>query len=311
MAISPRARGTSAQLAYKVETTVGTAATGNYAVIPFTSFELTPSRPLVDDPALSMGYGRRPAPTYYDKQEIRGTGVFPIGTGNIDHLANLLAGPVVTSGTTVDTYTFGGTPVSGSFELGFLDVADYWLYTGVHANGFTLGFGTNGSVQISVPLIGMGTTAMSGTTSAGTVTTASPGFLRWIGSTFLINSAAVGNITAGTLTVSNGLDPVYTMDGATTGGPSGVDGGLMSVEGSVTARYDGNTIDGYARAATSYPVAISIPITGGFALSFNVGQAKFEQPSKPVPGPGGVEQTIKFKAEYDGSPEFFTITRTR
>ncbi len=311
MAIAARARGTSVQLAGKAETTPGTAATGNFAKLPIVSFDLTAVRPLVDDPVLSQGYGRKPPPTYYDKLEVRGSAIVPVDTGNVDFWLNLLAGPVVTSGTTVDTYTFGGTPIAATFEKAFLDVSDYWLYTGVHANGFSLNFGPTGTPTLNVPLIGMGSTTMSGTTSAGTVTTATYGAIRNIGATFSINSSAIGNITAGTLTVSNGLDPVYTMDAATTGGPSGVDGGMMSVEGSVTARYDGNTVDGYARAGTSYPVAVSFPITGGFALSFNVGQAKFETVSPAIAGPGGVEQTIKFKAEYDGSPEFFTITRTR
>lgn len=311
MAIAARARGTSVQLAGKAETTVGTAATGNFAKLPIISFDLSASRPLVADPVLSQGYGRKPPPTYYDKLEVRGTAVVPLDTGNIDFWLNLLAGPIATAGTYTDTYTFGATPISATFEKAFLDVSDYWLYTGVHATGFTLNFAPLGTANLTIPLIGMGSAAMSGSTSAGTVTTATFAPLRLIGSTFSINASAVGNITAGTLTLDNGLDPVYTMDAATTGAPSGVDGGQMSLKGSVTARYDGNTVDGYARAGTSYPVAISIPITGGFALSFNVGQAKFETVSPPISGPGGVEQTINFVGEYDGSPEFFTITRTR
>ena len=312
MALAARARGTSAQLAGKAETTIGTAATGNFARLPAITFDLTPSRPLAPDPVVSQGYGRNPAPTFPDKLSVSGTAVVPLDTGNIDFWAALMFGAVVTSGTTLDTYTAGGTPTAASFEKAFLDVSDYWLYTGVQADGFTLNFSPLGTPVLSVKLVGRAAGAMGVVTNAGTVTTATYSPIRSAGATLLIAGAAVGNITGGNLSFAQNLDPIYTMDAVTTGGVSEFDAGLMSGGGSITARYDGVQIDTLARAGTVATLGVSYPITGGFALGFNFGQVKFETVSPPISGPAGIEQTAKFTAEYDGNPTyFFTLTRSR
>lgn len=313
MALAARARGTKFQLAGKAETTIGTAATGNFARLPVYSFDMTAQRPVVADPVLSQNYGRNPGPGFYDKLEVRGTAVVPLDTGNFDFWMTLLFGAVVTTGTYTDTYTAGGTPTAATFEKGFTEsgVSDYWLYTGVHADGYSLNISPLGSPQLSIPLIGMGSSAMSGTTNAGTVTDATFAPVRNIGSTLSIGGSAVGNVTGGSITFKQGLDPVYTMDAATTGAPSAVDGGLMDIRGSLTARYDGNTLDGYARAGTTQTLSIAW-VAGAYAITCDLGQVKFETVSPGVSGPGGVEQTINFIGEYDGNPTYLhRWTRTR
>lgn len=311
MALAARARGTSAQLAGKAESTVGTAPSGDWAKLPIISIDLTAKRPLVPDPVLSLGYGRNPPPGFYDKLEISGTAVVPLDTGNFDFWMPRLFGAVSTTGTYTDTYTAGTAPVSCALEKGFTDVADYWVYTGIFGDSLGINFSPLGNVQMSIGLIGLGSAAMSGSTSAGTVTTATYAPVRQIGSTFSVAGSALGNVISGNLMFKNGLDPVYTMDAATTGAPSAIDPGLMDFRGSLTLRYDGNTQDADARAGTVRTASLAF-VAGAYAITFDFGQVRFETVSPPISGPGGIEQTVNFVGEYDGNPSYgFKVTRTR
>ena len=150
MALAARARGTTSQLLGKAETTIGTAPSGNWARLPIYEYSLGRSRPLVADPIVSQGLGRAPAAPFYDESTFDGAVTFPLDTGNIDFWATLLFGAVVTTGTTLDTYTAGGTPTAASFEDGETSLADYWSHSGVHAKGFQLDFSPAGRAKMTV-----------------------------------------------------------------------------------------------------------------------------------------------------------------
>ena len=312
MALAARGRGTSFQLLGKAETTIGTAPSGNWAKLPVRSFDLNAVRPLVDDFVVSQGIGRSPPAAFYDAASFKGSVTFPLDTGNIDTWATLLFGAVVTTGTTTDTYTAGGTPVSMSLEKGFTDLADYYAFAGVHGNGFTLEFSPTGPGGMTIPLMALSGAAKSGSSIGGTPTTATYAPIRNNAAQFEINGTEVGNITGGSIQVDLGLDEIRTVRSSGTGGePVGFDGGIMSGGGNLTLRMDDSTYDDYAIAGTAKSIDIAFAITGGFALTFTYPSVLFERASIPVSGPGGVEQRVSFKAYGASSSTFFKMTRTR
>ncbi len=312
MALAARARGTTSQLLGKAETTIGTAPSGNWARLPIYEYSLGRSRPLVADPIVSQGLGRAPAAPFYDESTFEGAVTFPLDTGNIDFWATLLFGAVVTTGTTLDTYTAGGTPTAASFEDGETSLADYWSHSGVHAKGFQLDFSPAGRAKMTVQLTALSAAAKSGSSIGGTPTTATFAPILNNAAVFKINGTEVGNALSGSLKLDLGLDLIRTVRSSGTGGePIAVDGGLMAGGFDLTLRNDDSTFDDYAIAGTAKSIDLAFALTGGFALTFTFPTVLIERPSKPITGPGGIESRVTGQAYGASSTTMFKLTRTR
>lgn len=312
-------RGTLAELYGKVESVEGTAPSGNWARLPFVSFDLGGQVPLVADPTLGLALGRsQPAP-YQGNLAVALTGELPIDLNNAGFWLNALFGAPTTTGTGpyVDVWkpAAAGTAlptISLEGKLHSTAATRYHLRTAIKAN--TLGIrwdGSTGRQTMSIGLIGR-TAADSASSAAGTPTTAAYSChlkQRWV---FKIGGSAVADITGFDVSFSNGLDPYMTTRDQADGAAYAIDEGLIELTGSFTYRAAASTFYDDAEALTARELTLVNELSSGNDITFGMGTIYFERPSAPIQGPGAIQQTIPFRAAYDSSDAaMLVVTRNR
>ncbi|MGI3212940.1 phage tail tube protein [Roseovarius tibetensis] len=111
--------------------------------------------------------------------------------------------------------------------------------------------------------------------------------------------APLAGVTAGSLTFSNGIERVRSI--REDGRIDGADPTLATCEGSLTVRFDGETL--VAEAASGDPVALvyGFSMAPGYALSFTLPQVHLPKPKYAITGPAGVEASFEWRAAADAA----------
>lgn len=109
--------------------------------------------------------------------------------------------------------------------------------------------------------------------------------------------APLAGVTAGSLTFSNGIERVRSI--REDGRIDGADPTLATCEGSLTVRFDGETL--VAEAASGDPVALvyGFSMAPGYGLSFTLPQVHLPKPKYAITGPAGVEASFEWRAAAD------------
>ena len=298
-----RARGSSLKLAAKSETTYGTAATGNYKLLPCFTCELSATQALTQDNVLSTALvGRDAADPNQDIIEVQGNVRVPIDLDNFGQWCFWLFGAATVVDATPDfTHTWkSGTTSLTSFtaEKGLTDAAVYFLYTGAKANTMAVDFSPAGSADATIGLFGQDE-ANSGSTGAGTPTVATLTRFRRNQGTVKKDGSSLANVVGGTFTFSNGLEPVRTIRSDLQ--LEGVDEGISTGSGTVTLRFADATMIADAIAQTPRALEFAYTLASNKSVTFTFPRVMFGRPGVPVTGPGGIEIAVPFTAAHDAS----------
>lgn len=306
MASTPRNRGADVKLYGKTESAFGTAPSGDWAQLPFFSFEHGASAELQDDPALSATaeITRDATGVYIGRSSISGQAIVPVDLENFGFWLRALLGAPTTTGSGDYTHTWvsgatGGLPSVG-LEKALSRLTKYGLMTGNKANTLALTAGTEQKPRATIGLMAQDE-AFSGSSAAGTPTWA--GMTQFHQKQYSVtdNGSALGNCIEFTLNYGNGMEPYFDLNSGDA--PTAIDEGLASCDGSFRTRVSADTMSliDDAIAETGHALVLKLQISSTKLLQFTISDALLSRPTIGITGPGGTEVTFNWRARYSAS----------
>ena len=298
----PRAIGANCRLLMTPEATYGTAPSGDWLRMPFLSCDLGAEQPLLDADVIGVGSSRDPAAPFLDTVTVQGQTVVPVDLVNIGHWLRLLLGPPTTTGTSPNfIHSFGSGAAalpSNSIEIGYPDVPNYDLCTGVRADTLEIDFSPTGPATATFGLMGQGSTR-GASSGGGTPTSAAYTAFNKAQGAISRNGAALAQVTGARLTYANGMEMVRTIRADRK--VEGVDPGIARATGQITARFADTTLLTQAQNNAPAEFAFSYTIDANRSLTFTLHEAYLALAKTPVEGPGGVEASFEFRAAYNAT----------
>ena len=298
----PRAIGANCRLLTSPEATYGTAPAGDWRRLPFLSCDLGAEQPLLDADVIGVGSSRDPAAPFLDTVTVQGQAVVPLDLVNIGHWLRLLLGPPTTTGTSPNfIHSFGSGAAalpSNSVEIGYPDVPNYDLCTGVRADTLEIDFAPTGPATATFGLMGQGS-VRSGASSGGTPVSAPYTAFHKAQGTISRNGAALAQVTGARLTYANGMEMVRTIRADRK--VEGVDPGIARATGQITARFADTTLLTQAQDNAPAEFAFGYAIDANRSLTVTLHEVYLALAKTPVEGPGGVEASFEFRAAYNAT----------
>lgn len=298
MAAGPR--GTFFQLLGKVESTDGTAPSGDWAKLPCYTFDMAGQQEHEDDPVLSLAAARFMPDPSLGPLNVPGTAVIPMDTGNLSFWATMFFGTGATVSTTT-TWKPATSISSYSFEKGLVDDDLFYAFNGVKANTLQIPIGPDGVQRMSIGLLGRGAPAPAADTIGGSATTATFGRVMSRACAVTIGGSAPTRMVAGQINLSNNLDVYRTVRNDATGAPSNIDLGMLAVDGSITLRSANASAHADAIASTAREIVFTWTLGDASTIVLTIERAFLGRPSLPIAGPDGIQQTFNFRGAYDSS----------
>ena len=298
----PRAIGANCRLLMIPEATYGTAPSGDWLRMPFLSCDLGAEQPLLDADVIGVGSSRDPAAPFLDTVTVQGQAVVPVDLNNIGHWLRLLLGPPNTTGTSPNfIHSFGSGAAalpSNSVEIGYPDVPNYDLCTGVRADTLEIDFSPTGPATATFGLMGQGSTRGT-SSSGGTATSAAYTAFNKAQGAISRNGAALAQVTGARLTYANGMEMVRTIRADRK--VEGVDPGIARATGQITARFADTTLLNQAQNNAAAEFAFGYTIDANRSLTFTLYEVYLALAKTPVEGPGGVEASFEFRAAFNAT----------
>lgn len=190
-----------------------------------------------------------------------------------------------------------------------MDEPSFSLHTGVKANTLAITRARTGSVHATIGLIAQAETIGDATVDSEPVEVAGRRKFQQQRGAITRDGSALGNVTAGSFTLSNGLEAVETVD-RTDGRISGIDEGEFTASGEVTARFADRTLLDLATADTPIQLSYAFTHAGGGSLTFAFPRVHLPKPKRPIDGPGGIEATFAWAAAGDRDAAEPLVTAT-
>ncbi len=298
----PRAIGANCRLLMIPEATYGTAPAGDWQRMPFLSCDLGAEQPLLDADVIGVGSSRDPAAPFLDTVTVQGQAVVPVDLINIGHWLRLLLGPPTSTGTSPNfIHSFGSGAAalpSNSIEIGYPDVPNYDLVTGVRADTLEIDFSPTGPATATFGLMGQGSTR-GASSPGGTPTSAAYTAFNKAQGGISRNGSALAQVTGARLTYANGMEMVRTIRADRK--VEGVDPGIARATGQITARFADTTLLTQAQNNAPAEFAFGYTIDANRSLTFTLHEVYLALAKTPVEGPGGVEASFDFRAAYNAT----------
>jgi hypothetical protein len=298
----PRAIGANCRLLMIPEATYGTAPAGDWRRLPFLSCDLGAEQPLLDADVIGVGSSRDPAAPFLDTVTVQGQAVVPVDLVNIGHWLRLLLGAPTTTGTSPDfVHSFGSGAAalpSNSLEIGYPDVPNYDLCTGVRADTLELDFAPTGPATATIGLMGQGSTR-GAASAGGTPTSAAYTAFHKAQGAISRNGAALAQVTGARLTYANGMEMVRTIRADRK--VEGVDPGIARATGQITARFADTTLLTQAQDNAPAEFAFGYAIDANRSLTVTLHEVYLALAKTPIEGPAGVEASFEFRAAYNAT----------
>ncbi|SDL37136.1 phage tail tube protein [Paracoccus chinensis] len=294
-----RATGARAQLAAAFETTYGTAPASSYTKMPFARAALGSEQPLLSSELL--GYGRDPLAPVLDAVTADGSVTVPIDLEAFGIWLKGAFGAPTTSGTTNFTHTFktGASSLpSMSIEVGLPEVPHFAMYKGCMVDTLGWSMARSGLVTAEVGLVAQAE-AKANATAAGTPSAVTLERFGAFQGAVKQGGNALANIVSADIRYANGLDRVETIraDGLI----DGIDPGIASLTGSITARFSDTALLDQAISGTSSTLEFSYTINTNKSLTLTAHAVWLPRPRISIDGPGGVQATFDWQASLPSS----------
>ncbi len=298
------AQGSRTQVAYVAESTYGTTpATPTTIVIPIVSFAVNATKDQLEDNSIRSDRMQR----YSLDGNTHVSGDFDVNLNN--HNFDPFIASAFTGTWTTNVLKFGTavTP-SFTFEVGQLDIAEYWLYTGVVIDKMQLTISTTGVVTTKFTTIGKATAPITATSICATPTavTEHPPFTAQPG-TFKEAGSVTGVFQALSLTIDNQTTANFVLGSATA---ANLSSGMVKATGTATVMFQDAVIANKFLNGTASTIDF-ILTDGTNTLEFNLPNVKYTGAARTVSGQGPVTLAVTFTALYDSaSSTVCTVTRS-
>lgn len=305
-----QAKGSLGQLLIDFEETYGAPYSPITTVkMPFNSFDLKSERNLT--PPNTITGARDSKEPIAGNRNVSGSAVIPVDINNIGYWLKALLGTPSTNaaGDPIFVHTFS-TPddvPSMVMELGFVDITQYFKYTGVKVNTFGIETGGDGELVANMDLLGS-TLETSGSTMEPS-TELDLAFSRFTNfqAALTEGGSALSNAKTFGFTMGNNLDE----DGYVIGG-GGIRGalpaGLLGISGTLTTLFEDLSL--FTKAIASTETALVLTFTNGdYSLVCNFPEAKFMETAPTITTPAGVVAQLDWQAYLgDGSASTIVLT---
>lgn len=295
-----RATGGLTVLNMAYESTYGTSPTSGFFTLPFADVSLGTEQPLLESDLL--GSGRDPVAPQRDAITTNGDVTIPIGLDDIGYWLKLLLGGPTTTGTTPKTHTFvsGATSLpSASIEIGNPEVPAFDMHAGCMANTLDINMQRGGLLTAKVGLIAQGN-ALATSTLAGTPAAVAVTRFGHFNGAVKRDGVSLANITAASLSYSNGLEPVETI--RADGKIDGIDLTQASLKGKITSRFADTTLLTQATSGSACSLEFSWVIDANKKLVITAHSVFLPVPKRQISGKGGISVDFDWMAAKAASP---------
>jgi hypothetical protein len=311
MATTEIGRGRLAQLAIVDEATFGVVPVSGFAGTYFYSETLRETFPLDADPLLGINPNNSrdqvaPAPSL---TEHGGSLDVPVCWNHFGHWLKCLFGAPTTTGSTNKTHVFAsGAATLPTKVLEFRKLAnDFRQHVGVAADEIEWDFeDKSGFHMAKITMIGRGENLLT-SSAAGTPTTLTLDQIPATKGVVRVNGVAQGFVRQGKFRYKNGLATERYVDDTPRAAAIVIDADA-ECDGELRLRHNSTAFDTLAMAETVQPVEIEWQKGANNSLVITMPACRFERPSTPIAGPGGIEQTVRFRAHQSASGPMVTVT---
>lgn len=301
--------GQLSRLAMVPESTFGTAPASGYSLLHFYRESIKAQQPKVADLLLGGAFqnDRDNRPSAPGLLEHGGDLELPLCLNQIGHWLRMCFGAPSTSGSTNKTHAFASgaaTLPSNALEMK-LGASDWRMNTGLSARSIRLQIGpAEGYHRASLSLVGK-TEALASSTGAGTPSAVTLDQVAAAKGVARFNTVQMGQLLGAEVTYSTGVETERYCDDIDTISAA-VLAGYATIEGTIRMRYTGQTVE--ANAISDTAVALDMEWGKGTnnKLIIAIPRAKLERMGPDIGGPGGIEQTLRFKGEVQSGTAMTT-----
>lgn len=312
MATASIALGQLSDLLFKVESAYGAAPSGNWQKAHFYKASLRETKPLENDPIIGSIYDnfRDPGAFAPALSDHGGTIELPLCLNQIGDWLSLVFGAPTTTGSTNYTHVFeSGALTLPTYAVEIKPIAgDYRLHTGVAARSLTFDLAdVSGMQRMMLDTLGYGE-AIAGSSAGGTPSaprTYAP--FKATGAAVKLDSTAVGVLLSAKFTYETGLVQDRYVDTLDKFGAA-VLAEQAQLSGELRVRYAGATYDSLAAAETEKTLGIEFVVGANNSLILTSPAVRFARAGVAIEGPGGIEQTLTFRARQTTGAPMLTAT---
>lgn len=303
--------GQLSRLAMVPESTFGTAPATGYSLLHFYRESIKAQQPKVADMLLGGAFqnDRDNRPSAPGLLEHSGEIEVPLCLNQIGHWLRMCFGAPSTSGTTNKTHAFASgaaTIPSNAVEMK-LGASDWRMNTGLSARSIRLQIGpTEGFHRATLTLAGK-TETLAGSTGAGTPTAVALDQVAAAKGVVRFNTVQMGQLLGADVTYSTGVELERYCDDIDTISAA-VLSGYATIEGTLRMRYTGQTVEANAVSDSAVALDLEWTKTANNKLTIAIPRAKLERMGPDIGGPGGIEQTLRFKGEVQAGTTMTTWT---
>lgn len=291
----PFSSGSRHSVQYVAETTFNTTpASPQTTQVPVAAINISPAKDVFSDPSIrsdrSIRFQR------HGNVHVSGDIETAYLHGTYDDFLELAMHGTWTS----NVLKQGTTRKSITLERGFTDLTtpQYMRFTGMVCSQFKLDVPVNDVVKATYTMMGAGQSLSTSPLDATPTVPAGKAPMTHLAGTFLEGGLAVGNMTAITLTLSNGYNENFVLGSST---PADLTYGYAQVSGQLTAYFD--SAAQYSKFINETGTTLSFAINDGQGNTHTwlLPNVKFNGQSIPVNNDQSIVTTIPFVALYDGT----------
>jgi hypothetical protein len=301
-----RAAGADVLMSAVFEVTYGTAPATGWRRHLMASFASGFKRPLGYEP--EIGAGPESQDPYYERMEVQPEFELQARTDSVGFWMRALLGAPVTTGTGPYTHVFssGNDIPSLSVEETHaqLSPVQYRLIKGLKLGSAEVDLSPDGALRMKFSGIAQSHEVRS-TVSSGTPTGFTGAKFQQSNCEVRLDDVAIGQLTSGKFTISNGLEAVETIRADSM--IEAADEGERSSEGEIMVRLAANTETVFD--TTSAPKALKIVYTlGTITLTLEWARVFFEGAAPSISGPGGISVSRNWRAAKPASGPLCRVT---
>lgn len=301
----PVASGASSRLAFKYEASYGVNPAGSdWLLVPYyPPLSFGAEQALLDNPLIGVGATRDDGDPIFDMVTPSATIEIPLDKVEFGRWLKMLLGAPTTTGAGADkTHTFksgGSSFPSAALELGFTDIAQYFLMLGAQANTLEINATPGGRPSIKVGI--MGKTVARATSSVDASLTAPVGFEQFLSFSGALTRAgvALGRVTSLQATYSNGLE----MNRAVGAGenPEDTTAGAGTLSGTLGVRLADGILFGDAESKAPIALVLTFTLSATKKVIFTFPRLFIPRKPVTVQSKAGVQATFDIRGAFDST----------
>lgn len=303
-----QAKGYMTTLVFDKETSFGKEPIQKKGrILPFNKCELKASQTIIT-PTTITGT-RNPVEPSRGRVSVDGSIEIPVDSEALGYWLTAMFGqPVSTGAATPYTHVFKPSERQPSLvlEKGFVDLKQYFKYSGCKVKSFKMTAGDDGELNATLDLLGANETiAVTSYDTAATAVTPHK-FSNYQG-VVKENNVETAYIKTVDLEIDFGLDGDQYVLGSI--GRGDIPEGLITVSGTIKAIFDNISVIQKGIEATETKLEL-VFTNGAKKLSILLPEVQFERTSPTITGPAGATAEFKFNAYYKDSAEAAAVVVT-